>query len=90
MSCSCILARVKSIEAWWSSGERVPFRLDGVERAIFVKRIGSGPTMTMLHGYPSSSHDWAKVAPALAERHALLLPDFLGFGASEKPADHVY
>ena len=44
----------------------------------------------MLHGFPSSSHDWAEVAPALAERHALLLPDFLGFGASEKPADHTY
>ena len=23
--------------------------------------------MTLLHGFPSSSHDWAKVAPALAE-----------------------
>jgi pimeloyl-ACP methyl ester carboxylesterase len=52
--------------------------------------MGSGLTMTMLHGYPSSSHDWAKVAPALAARHSLLLPDLLGFGASEKPADHVY
>jgi pimeloyl-ACP methyl ester carboxylesterase len=46
--------------------------------------------MTLLHGFPSSSHDWAKVAPALAERHALLLFDFLGFGASEKPAEHEY
>jgi pimeloyl-ACP methyl ester carboxylesterase len=46
--------------------------------------------MTLLHGFPSSSHDWAKVAPALAERHALLMPDFLGFGASDKPADHDY
>jgi pimeloyl-ACP methyl ester carboxylesterase len=46
--------------------------------------------MTLLHGYPSSSHDWAKVAPILAERHSLLMPDFLGFGASEKPADHDY
>ncbi len=46
--------------------------------------------MTLLHGFPSSSHDWAKVAPALAGDHALLLPDFLGFGASEKPRDHRY
>ena len=52
--------------------------------------MGNGPAMTLLHGFPSSSHDWAKVAPALAERHALLLFDFLGFGASEKPADHEY
>src|SRR5256714_7254566 len=52
--------------------------------------MGRGPAMTLLHGFPSSSHDWAKVAPALAERNTLLLPDFLGFGASDKPADHDY
>jgi pimeloyl-ACP methyl ester carboxylesterase len=46
--------------------------------------------MTLLHGFPSSSHDWAKVAPALARRHSLLMPDFLGFGASAKPLDHDY
>ena len=62
----------------------------GVEREIFVRRIGTGSTVTMLHGFPSSSHDWASVAPPLAERHALLLPDFLGFGASDKPAEHDY
>ena len=78
------------IEQWWADGERVPVGLGGVERAIFVRRLGGGPPMTLLHGFPSSSHDWVKVAPALAERHALLLFDFLGFGASEKPAEHEY
>jgi pimeloyl-ACP methyl ester carboxylesterase len=81
---------VSNIEAWWSDGERVAVPLGGTDRAIFVRRTGSGPAMTLLHGFPSSSHDWARVAPALARRHALLLPDFLGFGASEKPADHDY
>jgi pimeloyl-ACP methyl ester carboxylesterase len=85
-----IIAAVNSIEEWWSAGEPVAVRLGGVDRAIFVRRFGAGPAMTMLHGFPSSSHDWAKLAPALAERHALLLFDFLGFGASEKPADHDY
>ena len=46
--------------------------------------------MTLLHGFPSSSHDWAKVAPALAERFELLALDFLGFGASDKPPAHAY
>lgn len=71
-----------TIEQWWADGER-----DG---DIFVARAGAGPSMTLLHGFPSSSHDWSKVAPALSEDHALLMPDFLGFGASAKPADHVY
>ncbi len=64
--------------------------LEGDERTVFRMRRGTGPTMTLLHGFPSSSHDWAKVAPALAARHTVLAPDFLGFGASEKPADHRY
>jgi pimeloyl-ACP methyl ester carboxylesterase len=85
-----ILLAVGGIEQWWSEGERVGLPLGGTDRSIFVRRMGAGSAMTLLHGFPSSSHDWAKVAPRLAERHALLLPDFLGFGASDKPADHDY
>jgi pimeloyl-ACP methyl ester carboxylesterase len=81
---------MQTLEDWWREGERVPVALAGVEREIFVRRLGSGGAMTLLHGFPSSSHDWAKVAPDLASRHALLAFDFLGFGASEKPADHDY
>jgi len=75
-----------TVSEWWDAGERVP----AGGRELFVRRIGEGPHMTLLHGFPSSSHDWHKVAPALAERHALLMPDFLGFGASDKPDDHDY
>ena len=47
--------------------------------------------MTLLHGFPSSSHDWAQGRARSSPRsHALLLPDFLGFGASDKPAEHDY
>jgi pimeloyl-ACP methyl ester carboxylesterase len=52
--------------------------------------MGAGPVITALHGFPSSSHDWARVAPALAESHTLLMPDLLGYGASEKPREHEY
>jgi pimeloyl-ACP methyl ester carboxylesterase len=79
-----------AIESWWAAGERVALPVRGRERGVFVHRSGSGDALTLLHGFPSSSHDWARVAPALAERHTLLAPDFLGFGASDKPADHDY
>lgn len=46
--------------------------------------------MTLLHGYPSSSFDWAEVAAPLSAHHALLMPDLLGFGASDKPLGHTY
>ena len=85
-----------SSSAWlsWARGARARRELVGRRRASELDLRGArarsscadgrGPSMTLLHGFPSSSHDWARVAPALAE-HRLLMPDFLGFGASDKP-----
>ncbi|MEO6859405.1 MAG: alpha/beta hydrolase [Solirubrobacteraceae bacterium] len=53
------------------------------------RRAGRGPLLVMLHGYPSSSFDWRGVTELLGG-HQMLLLDFLGFGLSEKPRDHVY
>jgi pimeloyl-ACP methyl ester carboxylesterase len=81
---------VERIDEWWDNGEHVSLHLGDDDRRVFVRRLGSGATVTLLHGFPSSSHDWARIAPGLASDHALLMPDFLGFGASEKPTDHTY
>jgi pimeloyl-ACP methyl ester carboxylesterase len=81
---------VTDIEEWWAAGERLTVPLCGQDRAVFVRRLGSGPSITLLHGFPSCSYDWARIAPALRKRGALLLPDLLGFGASDKPAEHDY
>lgn len=80
------------IDQWWASGEFGAVELASGPHQVFVQRLGepSAPSMTLLHGFPSSSHDWAKIAPALAHDYALLMPDFLGFGASDKPRDHAY
>ncbi|HXB15952.1 MAG TPA: alpha/beta hydrolase [Solirubrobacteraceae bacterium] len=76
--------------AWWAEGERLSLDVGGSRRAVFRARLGAGPAMTLLHGFPSSSHDWAKAVPALATGHDVLAPDFLGFGASAKPVEHRY
>lgn len=75
---------------WWAQGERIALELRGKRHEVFVRRAGGGPTATLLHGFPSSSHDWAKIEPALAERHGLLYLDLLGFGATDKPLEHDY
>jgi len=49
-----------------------------------------GPLVTFLHGFPSSSHDWALVLPAVAHTHRVLTVDLLGFGDSDKPRPHAY
>jgi pimeloyl-ACP methyl ester carboxylesterase len=82
--------RVEPLEQWWSNGRRVALRVGAQEQLVWVREMGRGPHMTLLHGFPSSSHDWAKASPALADERTLLALDFLGFGASQKPAEHAY
>ena len=81
---------VGNLEQWWEHGERVALRLGDTDNIVFTRAEGAGQSMTLLHGFPSSSHDWAKLAPRLSAGHSLLMPDFLGFGASEKPTEHRY
>lgn len=74
------------VEAWRDAGELV--EIDG--RRIFVRhRGGTGPPVVLLHGYPSSSYDWRHAFELLPGRR-LVTFDFLGFGLSDKPRDHVY
>lgn len=83
-----------SREDWLAGGSRVPVR--GTRHTLFVRHDGpaDGPPVTMLHGFPTSSHDWADVLPHLTDAslpgHRVTTLDFLGFGASDKPHPYDY
>lgn len=47
---------------------------------------GAGTPVLLLHGYPQTHHMWHRVAPALAERHTVIVADLRGYGDSGKPA----
>lgn len=75
--------------AWHGAGARVKCR-DG---AVFVRTEGdlrSAPPLLLLHGFPTSSHDFSKIWTRLNPRRPLVTLDFLGFGVSDKPEDHGY
>jgi len=58
--------------------------------SVFVRSSpGDGPTLLLLHGFPSSSYDFTGVVQRLGDRAWLTL-DFLGFGLSDKPRPHRY
>jgi pimeloyl-ACP methyl ester carboxylesterase len=57
---------------------------DGVR--IHYRRMGQGPGMVLLHGFPQTGHMWRKVMPALAERFTVVTPDLRGYGDSDRPA----
>jgi pimeloyl-ACP methyl ester carboxylesterase len=44
---------------------------------------GSGPPIVLVHGLGGAAANWRLVAPALAERHRVLVPDLPGHGGSE-------
>ena len=43
------------------------------------------PKLVLLHGFPSSSHQYRNLIPALADRFHVISPDYPGFGNSDAP-----
>lgn len=45
-----------------------------------VQTLGVGPTLVMLHGAGGATHSWRHLAPLLAPRYRLVMPDLPGQG----------
>jgi pimeloyl-ACP methyl ester carboxylesterase len=60
--------------------------IDGLE--IFYREAGSreNPTILLLHGFPTSSHMFRNLMPALAAEFHLVAPDYPGYGYSSMPS----
>ncbi len=54
---------------------------------IFYREAGpkTAPTILLLHGFPTSSHMFRDLIPALADRYHVVAPDLPGFGFSDAP-----
>lgn len=53
----------------------------GVRMRYFVG--GAGPPLILVHGLGGAAANWTELAPLLARRHRLLVPDLPGHGGSE-------
>ena len=62
-------------------------RANGID--IHLRLGGNGPPLLLLHGFPQTHVIWHKVAPELARRYTLVMPDLRGYGDSEKPPSAV-
>jgi pimeloyl-ACP methyl ester carboxylesterase len=57
-------------------------------QTIFYREAGNkenAPTILLLHGFPTSSHMFRDLIPALADKFHLIAPDYPGFGNSSMP-----
>src|SRR5215813_1456572 len=54
---------------------------------IFYREAGSktAQSILLLHGFPTSSHMFRNLIPALADRYHVVAPDLPGFGFSDAP-----
>jgi pimeloyl-ACP methyl ester carboxylesterase len=76
---------------WYARGTKI--RIFGHD--VFVVTAGPGrdeglDPLLLLHGFPSSSRDFAPALEQLAARRRVVVHDHLGFGFSDKPARYSY
>lgn len=64
--------------------------VDGVR--VFYREAGpaDAPTLLLLHGFPSASHQFRRLIDTLGTRYHLVAPDYPGFGHTEAPEDFDY
>src|ERR1700748_2745408 len=64
--------------------------IDGIN--VFYREGGdtSKPKLVLLHGFPSSSHQYRNLIPALENHFHVIAPDYPGFGNSDMPSRDKY
>jgi pimeloyl-ACP methyl ester carboxylesterase len=78
--------RDPAVAAWAAQATTVAVGGDDV--AVWDVPAAAGEQLEPLlvvHGFPTSSYDWAPVVPRLARHRRVVLFDMLGFGLSAKP-----
>jgi len=65
-------------------------KIDGQD--IFYREAGpkDAPTIVLLHGFPTSSHMFRNLIPALSDNYHIIAPDYPGFGNSSMPLVNEY
>jgi len=65
-------------------------KVDGID--IFYREAGAAdaPAILLLHGFPTSSHMFRNLIPALAHRYRVIAADYPAFGHSGTPDRHEF
>ncbi len=71
---------------WLEQGRHV--EVDGLR--IFVHERGSGLTVLLLHGFPTSCYDWRGIIDVLSREYHCVSFDMVGYGLSDKPVAFSY
>jgi pimeloyl-ACP methyl ester carboxylesterase len=64
--------------------------IDGLKIAYREAGMPGRPKMVLLHGFPSSSHQYRDLIRSLSDRFHIIAPDYPGFGNSDTPDPDKY
>jgi pimeloyl-ACP methyl ester carboxylesterase len=64
--------------------------IDGVRIAYVEAGPKDAPVVLLLPGFPTSSHQYRRLIPLLADRYRVIAPDYPGFGESDAPDHNTY
>ena len=81
---------METLNQWQSSGQHFQFEAADGHQSIFFRSTFTGqerekPALLLIHGFPTSSWDWARLWLPLSNHFQLVTLDMLGFGFSSKP-----
>ena len=61
------------------------------QHRIYVRQYpGEEPTIILMHGFPDNLHLYDRLSPYLSPPRRVIVFDFLGWGASDKPPGYPY
>lgn len=76
------------VKQWLSSGSHFAFNGHHIYYRQSPQR--GKPAVLLIHGFPTSSYDFAPIWTEIAKKYTLITADMLGFGFSDKPSPHTY
>lgn len=73
-------------DAWYQAGQY----FDWDHCKIFYKKMGAGPVLLMIHGFPTASCDWSEMAADLSQSFTIIAADIADAGHSSNPGRKTY
>ncbi|XP_060558601.1 mesoderm-specific transcript protein-like isoform X2 [Ruditapes philippinarum] len=79
------------LKTWYKKGNFMKYKEFDI---FYIDEDGiltDDSTLLLIHGFPTSSHDWIKILDDMKEQYSrIIIPDMLGFGFTDKPKQYDY
>lgn len=71
-------------ETWSAAQSETTVTVHGHELSVAYRDEGDGEALVFVHGIPTWSYLWRRVAPAFEDDYRVVVPDMLGYGNSDR------